>query len=264
MSNGEYSEMIELPVSTCEMVVAPKKKRKLFKDRLIKTVNKKAEETESEPFAVSDKQDANNTVVDAPAPSAVESYDKKVKKEKREKIKKANPAVTEKKTFKFDLVAAEVIAVFVLIVAILLTNIFWEDSGINTMIRSVFGAKAEKSVDARTAKDLATSSPSSYADVTVEGGVMTFNEAAAVYAPAGGEVTAISQSDGVFTLTIKHSDVFSTVISGAEAVYAKVGEKVYSNIPVAYSVKGTKVAMYDDGTLAADYTLDNGKIVWQS
>ncbi|MBP5177360.1 MAG: hypothetical protein ILP02_02115, partial [Clostridia bacterium] len=41
MSNGEYSEMIELPVSTCEMVVVPTKKR-LFKGRLIKKVNERS------------------------------------------------------------------------------------------------------------------------------------------------------------------------------------------------------------------------------
>ena len=265
MSNGEYSEMIELPVSTCEMVIAPKRKRKLFKGRLIKTVNKKTEEQESKPSAtVIEQPAAAQENVDAPAASLVIDYDKKTKKLKKAKGKQTMADVAEKKGFKFDLVAAEVIAVFVLIVAILLTNIFWEDSGINVMIRSVFGAKVEKSVDSRTAKDLAVSAPSSYADVTVDGGVMTFNEAAAVYAPANGTVTEINETDGVFTLTVSHSDVFKTVISGADAVYVKVGDAVYSNIPVAYASEGTKVAMYDEGTLAADYTLDGGKIVWQS
>ena len=264
MSNGEYSEMIELPVSTCEMVIAPKRKRRLFKGRLIKTVNKKTEEQEKGPSAAVEQPVAAQENADAPAPSAVIDYEKKTKKLKKEKSKQANADVVDKKGFKFDLVAAEVIAVFVLIVAILLTNIFWEDSGINVMIRSVFGTKVEKSVDSRTAKDLAVSAPSSYADVTVDGGVMTFNEAAAVYAPANGTVTAVSETDGVSTLTVSHSDVFKTVISGADAVYVKVGDAVYSNIPVAYASEGTKVAMYDEGTLATDYTLDNGKIVWQS
>ncbi|MBP5177539.1 MAG: hypothetical protein ILP02_03025, partial [Clostridia bacterium] len=168
------------------------------------------------------------------------------------------------KKFRFDLVVAEAVAIFVLIVAILLTNIFWEDSGINTMIRSVFGAKTETSVDVRTAKDLAVYAPSKSADVTSDSGVMTFNEAAAVYAAAGGKVASVIVSDGRYTLTIAHSDVFITIISGAYAVYVKEGDSVYDNIPVAYAVNGTTVSMYDDGARVKNFTLDTGKIVWQS
>ena len=248
--------MIELPVSTCEMVVAPKKKRRIFKEKLIKKVNKKAEarqETEQAPvesqteFSSPSEQTEE---IDLKPSVIIEKSDKKSGEQKRR--------------FKFDLIAAEVIAIFVLVVAILLTNIFWEDSGINTMIKSVFGTKTETAVDTRTAKDLAVSSPSASSMVTTDEGVMTFCGKAAVYPPASGKVVSVVKNENGYTLEIAHSDVFMTIISGADAVYVKEGDGVYVNIPVAYAKEGTAVAMYDGDTLVKDYVLDNGKIVWQS
>ena len=259
MSNGDYSEMIEMPVSTCEMVIAPKKKSRFLRGRLIRSVNKKTFESAQEPTAPiagerdKDKADPQEVAREAFADERVPT---------KSKVKKF--AEKKEKQFKFDLVVAEVIAVFVLIVAILLTNIFWEDSGINTMIKSVFGTGTATVSDTRTAKDLAVSAPTATDGVTLDGGIMTFTCAAAVYAPASGTVSSVSMTDGVYTMTIKHSDVFKTVISGADAVYLKEGDSVYDNIPVAYAAEGTTVAMYDGGTLAADYMLDNGRIVWQS
>lgn len=250
MANGEYAEMIELPVSTCEMVVEPKRKRKFFKGRLIKTVNKKAETNlKKESLAANDAESESNTLPEEIVVSGGGNG------KKRKSLGGG---------FKFSLVTAEVIAIFALVVAILMTNIFWEDSGINTMIKSVFGESKQVSTDTRTAKEFAVNAPSATANVTVEEGVMTFGNSSAVYAPVGGKVVSITQTDGAYTLTISHSDVFKTVISGAEAVYVADGDAVYANIPVAYAKAGTCVAMYNDNALVKDYAIDNGKIVWIS
>ena len=252
MASGEYSEMIELPVSTCEMVIAPAKKKRFFKNKLLKKVNRQAEENEKTSSAAAERSAAPDNAI-----TEVEfvSTDKKTKKAAYKPIFK---------NFRFDVVAAEVIAVFALVVAILLTNVFWEDSGINTMIRTVFGGAKETETDTRAARELAVSAPSDYADMTLENGYMTFNSAAAVYAPANGKVTSVIKTDGGYTLTIAHSDVFSTVISGADGVYISEGDMVYSNIPVAYAAPGTTVAMYDGEALVTDFIIDNGKLLWQN
>ena len=51
MSGGEYAEMIEIPVSTCEMVVLPKKrKKKNLRKRVIQKVNKSLKNEDNTPI----------------------------------------------------------------------------------------------------------------------------------------------------------------------------------------------------------------------
>jgi len=242
--------MIEMPVSTCEMVVEPKKKSRFFKQKLIKKVNKNA------------KRGAKTTSDHALSEGLATITPDEVSENERASVSvKQTPVV--KKKFRFDLVAAEALAVFVLAVAIILTNIFWEDSGINAMVRTVFGTATQAASDERTAKDLAVAAPSASANVTLENGLMTFEESAAVYAPADGKVVSVTESDGKFTITISHSDVFKTIVSGADAAYVKSGDSVYVNIPVAYAEKGTVVALYNGDNLAGDYMIDGGRLIWQ-
>ena len=250
MANSEYLEMIELPVSTCEMVT-PQKKKKFFKGKLIRNVNKRVEEDRKNEKVIQPQLEEKQEKVETVEPVLVKAEAKKPK--------------AHRAKFKLDLVGAEVIAIFVLVVSILLTNIFWEDSGINTMIKSVFGTNEQVQVDDRLNTAFACVAPAKNSEITVENGVMNVGEKKVIYPLYEGTVTKAVKNDGVYTVTIAHSDVFYSVISGVEFVYAQVGEKVYNNIPVAYSAEGgSQVAMYNNGELVKNFTIDNGNIVWQS
>ena len=233
MSNGDYAEMIEIPVSTCEMVVLPKKrKKKNIRERVI------------------DKVNANLTA-----------------KEQVQDTEISEPTIQEEKPKKkrsFDIISAQVVAIFVLIVAILLTNIFWEDSGINNLIKGAFKVEQKQEADVRSHKDFKLSCPSKATKVALEEGVMTIASEGAVYAPCMGTVKDVSQTDGKYTITIDHSDVFKTVIRGADYAYFDIGETVYQAVPVCYSSGGVEVLMYDNNALLTNYTINDGSIVWQS
>ena len=247
MANSEYMEMIELPVSTCEIIVAPKKK-KVAKRNVVKKVNKKIiDDVKNEPalpesaptdisYQAENEQNIGSDIV---------LYEKK-----------------EKKKSGFDFVAAQVAAIFVLVVGIILTNVFWENSGINTLIKSVFSTET-KAEDNRAHNVFAAAAPSAN-EITLEEGVMTINAKGAVYAPVEGEVADVFEQDGKYTLTVRHSDKFKSVIAGLDHVYVGKGEKVYNGIPIGYSEQGEcKVAMYEDNGIITAYTLDGGNIVWE-
>lgn len=253
MANSEYLEMIELPVSTCEMVT-PQKKKKFFKGRLIRSVNKKVEEDNKAQEPQIEAAEMTQVPETVTEPIKIETVKEVKSKERKERPK-----------FKLDLIGAEVIAIFVLVVTILLTNIFWEDSGINTMIRSVFGSEAQAQVDDRLNTAFSCVAPSKTGEIEVIDGVMNIAEKSVIYPPYQGTVTKAVEANGLYTITVAHSDVFYSVISGVEFVYCQVGDKVYDNLPIAYSGDGgTQVAMYNNGEIVKNFIIDNGNIVWQS
>lgn len=237
MANNEYMEMIELPVSTCEMIVVPKKKRSV-KRNVVKKVNKKiAEHVDALPEDIeksSEAEDASNFVL----------------VEKKEKKRG------------FDIVAAQVAAVFMLVVAIILTNVFWENSGINTLIKTVFSSETQ-TLDERTHDVFSAALPSS-GEIALEEGIMTIGSDGAIYSPVEGVVAEVIDSDGKYTVTISHSDKFKTVISGLDHAYVSAGEKALKGIPVGYGVKDEcKVAMFEDDKIITAYALEGGSIVWE-
>ena len=245
MANEEYLEMIELPVSSCEMVVVPKKK-KFARDRLIKRVNKKLR-------VRPEKDEQKNANIDKSAEteageSNIVLYEK-----------------AQKKKFRFDIVTAQVIAIFALVVAILLTNVFWENSGINTLIRSVFNPEKQAEKDERSYTAFKASVPCGSDNITTENGVMTLKASCAVYPLAEGSVTDISEKDGKFTVTVSHSEVFKSVISGLDYSYVELGDKVFTGIPLGYlDDSECTVTMYNGGSVVTGYAVDGGAIVWES
>ena len=236
MKDGmEYAEMLGLTVSSCDVVVKPTKKRK--------------------------RKEIKEQVVEPPVESQTEEVEK-VDLTEFEELKGAEQK--EEKGFKFDIVYFQGVAIFALIVTILLTNIFWENSGINTLFRNVFAQEVEE-VDARTYLSFSAKSPSSELTSSVDEGVMTFSGKGALYPVCDGTVTSIVEEDGKYTLTISHSDVFKTVISGADFVYTEKGEQVYGYIPVCYVAGGdANVYMYDEDVLLTNYIVEDGVIVWES
>ena len=236
MKDGmEYAEMLGMEVSSCDVYVKPKKtrKKKELKDDVIKKVN--------EPEVANAEFGEFGT--DIPVRSNGE----------------------KKKKFRFDVVYAEGVAVFLLAVTILLTNIFWENSGMNRLSKSAFGGSQTVQADTRTNVNFNAQSPSGEMEVTLDKGVMVFSGKGSLYPVCDGKVASVVEEDGKYTITLKHSDVFKTVISGVDFVYADQGDDVFKYVPVCYVNGGdAKVSMYNKDVLVTNYAVEGGSIVWES
>ncbi len=253
MSSQDYAEMIEIPVSSCEMVTEPVTEKKRSKKRLIKKVNGRF------PFFTK-KASGKKKAITGQAESTERAF-------YEEDFTTLNQSyeTSEKKVGKirFNLVTAQVITVFVLAIGILLTNIFWKDSGINNLLKSVFATDTTVTADERGYEVFQAFAPSKN-DVQLQSGIMKVNSGA-VYSPADGKVVSVKLGNGKYTITISHSENYKTVITGADYSYAKEGDKVFTSTPVCYSKEGgVEVAMYDKDSLISGYTLDGGKVVWQN
>ena len=246
MKDGmEYAEMLGLTVSSCDVVVKPARKRKRanVKEDVIKRVNENLEEETVKEIDEKDDKREDLTEYEEVGESVVTSTRKK---------------------FKFDIVYAQGVAIFALIVTILLTNIFWENSGINNLFKRAFGG-GEEILDTRTYLSFSAKAPSGELTASVEDGVMTFSGKGALYPVCDGKVTSIVEEDGKYTLTVKHSESFSTVISGVDFVYTETGADVFAYIPVCFIGGGdASVYMYDNQTLLTNYIVEDGVIIWES
>lgn len=223
----EYAKMTEIPVSSCEITLQPEPKKDV-KKRVIKKTNTRLSSEKKQKWWQFKKEPKN-----------------------KETVAKG-----------FNVIHAQVIAIFVLVISILLTNIFWEDSGINVFLRGVFNKEQTVSLDYT---EFDAVNPLADREVSLTDGYLTASGEGAVYAPAYGEVTALTQDEnGAWEMTISHSEVFKTVISGLTYPYYEVGYNVYSTSPVGYSdgANAITVGMYDNDVLITDYSLSSGAIVW--
>ena len=236
MKDGlDYAEMLGLEVSSCDVTIKPKKTKR--KKDVIGDVIKKVNEPERETNFDDDYQ-------------TIEIPEKTNKK--------------KEKKFKFDLVYAEGVAVFLLVVTILLTNIFWENSGINRIFKNAFGTAATVA-DMRVNTSFNAKAPSGELDVKVEEGVMEYSGKGSLYPVCDGKVVSVVEEDGKYTVTLKHSDVFKSVISGVDFVYADKGDDVFKYVPVCFVNGGTaKVYMYNSDVLVTNYIIEGGSIIWES
>jgi hypothetical protein len=103
--------------------------------------------------------------------------------------------------------------------------------------------------------------PSKTEVVNLENGVMTISSGS-VYSPCDGVVTSVTENDGVYTVKVKHSESFTTVLSGLELCYLQNGDNVYGNVPLGYSSKEINVSMFDSDTAITNYVLNGNNIVW--
>ena len=262
MNDGrEYAEMLRTMASSCDVVVKPAKRARKKKDVKEEIVTKVNDEVAASEVKAADelpfKEEAFGEEEIIERPKKRFSFFGKKKTETTEK-----PA-EKKGRFKFDIVYAEGIAAFALVVAILLTNIFWENSGMNTFFKKAF-SPAQVTTDARSYNSFNAQSPSSSLDGKVEDGVMTFSGKGALFPVCDGKVSSVKQSDdGKYEITIAHSGSFKTVISGVDYSYCDENEEVFKYIPVCYLNGGeAKVYMYNDDALVTNYVLENGSIIW--
>ena len=158
MSDMEYCKMLEMPVGTCDVVIKPvRRKRKNVVDEVIQKVN----------------NDAQEEKVEKPKKRTANAIKRHAPKKKKDVVQivpvDEEQSVTVKKSG-FDIISVQVVAIFALIVGIILTNIFWEDSGMNNLLRGVFGTSSSLG-DASYTTFTATS-PSKVDEVVLENGVI--------------------------------------------------------------------------------------------
>lgn len=261
----DYAEMLEIPVNTLNVVKkrGRKKKEEDLKNRVVERVNERLEER-----------------AEAPAQEAfAETQESILAEEEREEAGRVaesedvtdygeETAVKPKKRF-FDsrILIAEFVAVCALCASILLTNIFMPNSAINTFFENIAGGTTETvKTDDRTYSELTLGRVvSDDIACSVTDGVLTFTGECSVYAPFGGKIANVSQTDGVYTVEIEHTTSFTSVITGLSEAYWAAGDTVYTTIPVGYSRGESEVSvrMYDEGSLISSYTVnEENDIVW--
>ena len=249
MNDGtEYAEMLKTMASSCDLVVRPAKrtrKKRDVKEDLVAKINARDDSAEVSSAETAFDAAGNAT---ADAETIVEKPGLRLFARKKRDYA-AEETGGDKKKSKFDIVYAEGIAAFVLVVAILLTNIFWENSGINTLFKKAF-TPAQTVTDARSYSSFNAQSPSSSLASSVTDGVMTFSGKGALYPVCDGKVTSVEQSDdGKYTITVSHSGIFKTIIRGADFAYCDAGEDA-------------TVTMYDEDVVVTNFVLENGSIIW--
>jgi len=250
----DYAEMLEIPVSTVNVVKRGKKRGgKDLREKIIKRVNSDIDKEERGEALKENAEGGEN-----PARSAESA------------VIEGRPP--EDKRYS-KILAAEFVCAGLLCATIFLTNIFMADSAINKfMAGAVSGGSASSSEsDTRVYSDFSLSPVvSSLADVEQEistSGVLSFTGECHVYPACDGKVLSITEADGLYALSISHSDSFESVISGLTNVYYAEGDSVKSNVPIGYTDGKTAVSVmfYSDDALLNCYTVnDENCLVWKS
>ncbi len=230
-----YAEMLEIPVET---VTVTKRERRGRKDDLEERVVDEVNDRVADPLYAESKPIVREM--------AAEGRGKAARR----------------------VIIGEFVAVCALCAAIFLTNLFLPTSAINTFVRGLFQGEAA-AADTRSYTDFAlTSVVNDYEEVDLavsESGILSFTAKCSVYAPCDGTVASLGgDKESGYTVELKHSDTFSTIVSGLDDVYFSVGESVKHNVPLAYSdgEGAVRVMFYSEGSLLNCYTLGENGIAW--
>lgn len=234
-----YAEMLEIPVETVTVNRKEKKRKpreKELADQVIEEVNDRLESADPA-FAES------RTIEREARPQRKSSAAKKI-------------------------LFGEFVAVCALLAAIFLTNLFLENSAINTFVRGLFRGQTSVA-DSRTYSDF-TLSPVVHdpieSDITVSDmGVMSFVAQCSVYPPVAGTVESVSgNAETGYSVRIRHSDSFTTIMSGLDIVSASAGDDVRVNIPIGFSdgEGEVRVMFYEGDELITGVKAEGAAISW--
>ena len=250
----EYAKMIEIPVKTCEYSF---KRKPLFlrKKKLINAVNRQLQEDKSALISGENNEEMNNAQEEVfksdnnSCDTLPAIYDEKL-------------AMREKR--KNTIISAQVVAIFALISAIILTNVFWENSAMNTLFRSVFYSDIHDANDERDYNDFTLTLPIASEDgVSIVDGAISVKGEYSLYPVCDGVVSKVERaSDGTYTLTLKHSESFLSVIEGLDLVYFTVGEEINRHLPVGFVKNIAKVYLYNGENLLTNYAAIENSIIF--
>lgn len=248
----DYAEMLEIPVSTVNVV----KKKSIFKRK----------DARRQPARGEDLKEAVLESVNERVGASVytEDLSDPPKPEKRKKGEGA--AAIRQNVNGSKIVFIEAVAVALIAIAIFVTNLFVPNTVINTFLNSFSASTEQEPAYTEFKLSSVVGDFSETAVSQTESGVLYFTAEGSVYPVCEGSVQSVSQSNGVYTLEIAHTSTFKSVITGLTNVYSAVGTEVRSNIPVGYSDGGTevRVSMYDNDVLLNCYSLNGAVPVWKS
>lgn len=239
----DYAQMLEIPVSTVNVV----KKKSFFKKKAKPSSDLKDMVVESVNERVGD------TYV---TPENLGGYNFN---QVQTQTKKKGGALGK-------IVMAEAVAACLIAAGIFLTNVFVPNTVINAFMGNLSAVK-EKEASYKEFTLTPVVSELSDAEVAVSSdGVIRFTEKTSVYPVCGGEVASVKSENGTYTVKIAHTSAFTSVFTGLDNVYVKVGDEVRANLPFAYSEgkNEVRVCMYNGDTLLNDYTLSGVVPVWNT
>lgn len=300
----EYAEMLEIPVSTVNVVKKPRKRKKstapteellpqknALKESVIAQVNERLDETPSpETPSLTGENDGGRLDFD-PIPDRIDTVRLYSTDEKRRFMDENTLSAGE-----FDLQEGEneggryalnnhytpksvrrVLGVefalsCALCGAIFLTNVFMPSSAVNTFFRALTDTSKQAQADTRTYTDFELApvvSENSDAELTLSPtGVLSFTDECHVYPSASGKISELSKgADGLYVMKIGYSDTFTGVISGLTSAYYAIGDEVKANVPVGYSdgESAVQFTMYSSGELLNCFQLtDENCLAWVS
>lgn len=268
MQEIDYADMLEIPVSTMSVTKKKSKKKKEeveLKDKVVEAVNERVEGVLMD--SIVEYGEENTTVLDGgnALPPIRTPKDKKVKKEKN------NGENAFKKFLNSKLLLAEFIVICVLVGTIFLTNVFYQNSAINTFFSNMFGGNTQaEAVDNRSYDKLTLGGIVNDATITcsiTDKGVMTVKAKCSIYAPHDGKIEKTEKlNNGTYAVTVAHTTKFSTVFTGLTYAYGENGSAVCATIPIGYTdgSNEVQVTMYNEGAIISSYTVNSdNSIVWK-
>lgn len=236
----EYAEMLEIPVSTVNVIRKSKKRAQ-------------AQETETQEKTTAPYALYSSSFYDGELSEESENDDSMYENNESYSFEPSE-ALDRKKVISQRVLKAEFALACALCLGIFLTNVWVKDSAINTFFRSL--APETQTTDYRKYTDFRLSSilgEGSDAEMTLSPtGILTFVDEGCVYPTADGTVSSVVKGDdGKYTVQIAHTESFSGVIVGLDYVYYEVGQQVKHNVPIGYSngENEVQVTMYSDGNL---------------
>ncbi len=280
----EYAEMLEIPVSTVNVVRKKRRKRReeeeqrgSLKDSVIASVNDRMEEPlpREEPLP---KEEEGSLRLDS-VPDRIDTvrlYDNQGEGNDLYPydypLNEGGKYKTNGKKSKSGLIlGVEFGAACALCAGIFLTNVFMPNSAINTFFRAM-ATPTEPTATVKPYTDVAlfpVVSEWSEAKLELSGsGVLSLTGDCCVYPAANGKVSeVIRAADGSYTLKINHEDSFTGVFTGLDVVYYAAGDTVKANVPVGYTdgEQTVQVTMYAAGQLLNCFELtEENCLAWVS
>lgn len=291
----EYAEMLEIPVSTVNVVKKQRRKKQKtdapLKENVIAQVNQTVLKESVQQSEADMLTDINGGSIDFEIPDRIDTvrvysadenqsffhsdkalsaddllFDNETEGEEPQ-IQNHTPPVS--RAFKIAL-NAEFAAACALCGVIFFTNVFMPNSAINSFFRALH--TPDRQTDARKHTEFTLSSVvGAFSDAELSlspSGILTFTSEGCVYPAANGKVKEIVREDnGAYSVKIAYSDVFSGVFSGLDYVYYAVGDDVKANVPVGYSEgeEQVQVTMYSEGELLNCFELtEENCLAWIS
>ena len=275
----EYAEMLEIPVSTVNVVKKRTRKQKKsadLKEKVISKVNETAETEGTGELLAAEETATEETgeVLPIPIPRTRKKplfarlFQREEKSWEYAEEAVAEPTVERSARSNGQSLALgiEFAVACALCLGIFLTNFFMPHSAINVFFRSL---TERETVDSRTYADFALANvvyDESVALTVSETGVLSFTDDCCVYPSVEGTVMGVLQeSDGSFTVKIAHTPTFSAVITGLTYAPVEVGGKVKTNVPIGYSngEREVQVTMYEAGELLnCFYVTEENCLAW--